>query len=416
MGYVQKYKRANVILGSVSADQMSADVSTLLTELDKFESEIDSLSADLARVDKSISEFRASLDNVTDAVAGLSNSSLFSNNSRGVFGVVGLGTKLCGKYTEEKRRREAIQEYNRNMDALLQTKCEIADEKLPRLLESYGKFSEMILPKIEALYHKEFDAKILLDDSLLGKKCQQFKKSLCIVIKSRFIGDTMKYCIEEMRAWKRGKHNSSMAQPSIERELTEEFSSWPSKFGRKEDSWDSMMMNAVHTTSGEMPIPVVTVLSDPCLLRNYVGVSIGESGNCPDAIIRVDDSKSENINPIVTSNGYYLHCKNIFENDYVAPRKAAGFGIVDFIKLMLLPLAFFVTLILLFHIEHSTFWRIFFQIPLLCWLGLGIEWIEQHYDDYFPYVSKLLRYNESMKDFRKGIIAKENCKQFHIIG
>ena len=80
MGYVQKYKRANVILGSVSADQMSADVSTLLTELDKFESEIDSLSADLARVDKSISEFRASLDNVTDAVAGLSNSSLFSNN------------------------------------------------------------------------------------------------------------------------------------------------------------------------------------------------------------------------------------------------------------------------------------------------------------------------------------------------
>ena len=274
----------------------------------------------------------------------------------------------------------------------------------------------MIGPRFETLYNKEFDAKIILDDSLLEKKCQQFKKSLCIVIKSRFIGDTMKYCIEEMRAWKRGKHNSGMAQPSIDRELTEEFSSWPSRFGRKDDAWDSIMADAVHTTSGEMPIPIVTILSDSCLLRNYVGISIGESGNCPDAIIRIDDVKSENINPVVAANGYYLHCRNIFENDYVAPHKVSGFGIVDFMKLMLLPLAYFVSLTLLFHIEHSTFWRIFFQIPLLCWLGLGIELIEQHYDDYFPYVSRLKRYNESMNKFRENIMAKENCKQFHIIG
>lgn len=415
MGYIQKYKRANVILDSVSANQVSADVAALLTELDKFEVEVDSLSADLARVDKSIAEFRKSLDNVTETVAGLSNSSLFSNKARGVLGIAGLGTKLWGDYIEKKRRREAYQEYNRNMDALLQKKCEIADEKLPRVLKSYSKFSEMIAPRFEALYNKEFDAKIILDDSLLEKRCQSFKKSLCLVIKSRFNLDKTKYCIEEMKAWKKGKHNSCMAQPSIDRELTEEFSSWPSKFGRKEDTWDSMMMNAVHTTSGEMPVPMVAVLSDPCLLRNYVGVSIGESGNCPDAIIRVNDSKSENINPVVAANGYYLHCRNIFENDYVAPHKASGFGIVDLIKLMLLPLAYFAALILLFHIEHSTFWRIFFQIPLLCWLGLGIEWIGQHYDDYFPYVSKLLRYNESMNDFRKEIIAKENCKQFHII-
>lgn len=404
-----------MILGSVPANQAPADVAALLNELDKYDAEIDSLSADLAQVDKSISEFRASLESAADAVAGLSNSSLFSDKARGVFGFAGLGMRWWGKRTEEKRRREAIQEYNRNMEALLQKKCEIADEKLPRLLESYSKFSEMILPKIEALYHKEFDAKILLGDSRLGKKCQQFKKTLCIFIKSRFIGDTMRYCIEEMRAWKRGKHNSGMTQPSIDRELTEEFSSWPSKFGRKDESWDSIMADAVRVTSGEMPIPIVTVLSDPCLLRNYVGISIGESGNCPDAILRIDEVEPENINPVVAANGYYLHCRNIFENDYVAPHRAPGFGVVDFIKLMLLPLAYFVALILLLHIEHSTFWRIFFQIPLLCWLGLGIEWIEQHYDDYFPYVSELLRYNESMKEFRNNIIAKENCKQFHII-
>lgn len=405
-----------MILGSVSANQESADVVALLTELDKFEVEVDSLSADLARIDKSIAEFRASLDNVTEAVAGLSNSSIFSNKARGVFGGFGVGIKLWGKYTEEKRKREAIEEYNRNMDALLQKKCEIADEKLPRVLKSYSKFSEMIAPRFEALYNKEFDAKIILDDSPLEKKCQSFKKSLCLVIKSRFIGDTMKYCIEEMKAWKKGKHNSCMAQPSIDRELTEEFSSWPSRFGRKDDAWDSIMADAVHTTSGEMPVPIVTILSDHCLLRNYVGICIGESGNCPDAIIRIDDVKSENINPVVAANGYYLHCRNIFEKDYVAPHKASGFGIVDFIKLMLLPLAYFASLTFLFHIEHSTFWRIFFQIPLLCWLGLGIELIEQHYDDYFPYVSRLKRYNESMNEFRKNIMAKENCKQFHIIG
>ncbi len=416
MGDIQKYKKANVIIGSVTASQAPADVAALLAELDKFEQEVDSLSADLSQVDKSISEFRKSLDNVADAVSNLSSSSLFSNRTKGVLGVFGLAFRLRGDYVEAKRRREVWQEYNRNMDALLQTKRRIADEKLPRIVGSYNKFTGMLAPKIEALYSKEFQAKALLDDQLLDKKCRQFKKVLCIAIKSRFIGDTMKYCIEEMKSWKEGKHDSNMARPSIDRELTDEFSTWPSKFGRKDDTWDSIVSEAIHSTSGEMPIPMVAVLSDPCLLRNYVGVSIGESGNCPDAIIKISDVRSEKINPAVKNNVYYLHCRNIFENEYAAPPEVNGFGPVDLIKLLLLPAAFFCVLVFLFHVEQSTAWRIFFLIPLLCWVGLGIESIEQHFDTFFPYVSKISRYNESMTAFRQGIIANENCKEFHIIG
>lgn len=416
MGYIQKYKRANVIIGQVPASQVPSDVNALLTELDKFEQEVDALSADLSQVDKSISEFRRSLDNVVDAVSNLSSSSLFSNKARGYLGVAGLGIRLGSDYFEAKKRREARQEYDRNMDSLLLKKRDIADEKLSRVTGSHSKFVGMLVPKIESLYSKEFQARASLEDSLLEKKCMQFRKALCIVIKSRFIGDMMKYCIEEMKAWKEGRHNSSMTQPSIDGELTEEFSTWPSKFGRKDDTWDSIVSEAIHSTSGEMPIPMVAVLSDPCLLRNYVGISIGESGNCPDAIIKIGDVRTEDINPAVRSNVYFLHCKNIFDKEYVAPPVAHGFGPVDLIKLLLLPVAFFGALVLLFHVEQSTFWRIFLLIPLLCWLGLGIESIEQHYDTYFPYVSRLSRYNKSMNDFKDSIIAKENCKEFHIIG
>ncbi len=416
MEYIQKYKKANVIIGSVTASPVSAEVEVLLAELDKFEKEVDSLSADLSQVDQSISEFRKSLDDVADTVSSLSGSSLFSNKTKGVLALAGLGIRVGSDYVEAKRRHEMRREYSRNMDALLQTKRRIADEKLPRIVESYNKFTGRLTPKLEALYSKEFQAKALLDDQLLEKKCQTFKKVLCIVIKSRFIGDTLKYCIEEMKAWKGGRHNSNMPQPSIDRELTEEFSTWPSKFGRKDDSWDSIVSEAVHSTSGEMQIPMVALLSDPCLLRNYVGVSIGESGNCPDAIIKIADVRSENINPAVKNNVYYLHCRNIFENEYAAPPEVYGFGPVDLIKLLLLPAAFFGALVFLFHVEQSTFWRIFFLIPLLCWVGLGIESIEQHFDTFFPYVSKISRYNESMTAFRQDIIAKENCKEFHIIG
>lgn len=416
MGYIQKYKRANVIIGQVPASQVPSDVNALLTELDKFEQEVDALSADLSQVDKSISEFRRSLDNVVDAVSNLSSSSLFSNKARGYLGVAGLGIRLGSDYFEAKKRREARQEYDRNMGILLQKKCNMADEKLSWVTGSYSKFVGMLVPKIESLYSKEFQARASLEDSLLEKKCMQFRKALCIVIKSRFIGDMMKYCIEEMKAWKEGRHNSSMTQPSIDGEMTEEFSTWPSKFGRKDDTWDSIVSEAIHSTSGEMPIPMAAVLSDPCLLRNYVGISIGESGNCPDAIIKIGDVRTEDINPVVRSNVYFLHCKNIFDKEYVAPPVAHGFGPVDLMKLLLLPVAFFGALVLLFHVEQSTFWRIFLLIPLLCWLGLGIESIEQHYDTYFPYVSRLSRYNESMNDFKQSIIAKENCKEFHIIG
>lgn len=419
---IQKYKHTEIIICAVANQQTPPDVAALLNELNIFEREVDLLIYDLSKVDKTISNFRDSCNAIAEYVEKLGTSTLDlfmrgdSSKAKGGVGIVALAIKAFGYASEKYKQREALKEYNEKKDAILQQKMIMAEAKLPHITELYQKFNSGVKAQLEKLYDKEFSAATTYDDNLLEKRALIFKKNLCMIIKARFLGNAMHYCIEEMEAWIRGKHNSNAVRPSIERELSLEFKSWSDKLGHRNSSFDDMINRSIYRSSGRIAIPIATILTDPCLLRNYVGISIGEADNCPRALINLNTKKNSNLNRLVKNNPYYLHCKKILNNEYRPPRNRVGFSIGDLIMLMLLPAALFGALLLLFHWEQSTLWRIFFLFPIFCWVGLGIEAIEKDFDKYFPYVSRLQKYNDSFEEFRRQIIEKENCKEFHILG
>ena len=409
------YNHLDIVLGKNSSSQMPAGVASLLEKMSQYEDEIGHLTLELSEIDQSIADYVKSIDEVAHTVSGLG--SLFnSSKSQGAFGLIALGTKLGGKLYSAKKKSEAHDSYLRKVTELLEKKKEVAQEKLPHLKNMHDAYLNEIFPRFEKLYSKEFDVTVDIDDIQLESKASIFLNALRLVIRSRFLISNIEYCIAEMEAWKNGKNDSSLDPPSVYRELSKELETWPNKLGCQELGWRGLMDKSMRITQGTLQIPVIGVLTNPCIFRSYVGINIGDANNCPQGLIQLNGRAAAGYNKLVTGNIYYTHCLDVYSNYYNPPKKPISFALSDFIKLMLIPAGFFLALLLLLHIEESTFWRIFLMIPLLCWAGLGIESIEQHFDSYFPYVSRFEKYNREIKKHNKTIKEEEdNAQEFHII-
>ena len=92
-----------------------------------------------------------------------------------------------------------------------------------------------------------------------------------------------------------------------------------------------------------------------------------------------------------------------------------GVSLLDYLIILSVPVTFFLILVLIFHIESSTFWKIFFILPTLCWLGFVIDLLETQYDKVFPYVKRIKKYNSEVDNFMKDVKKMEDCKEYHII-
>ncbi len=417
MESVRLYNNLDIVLGSDSSVEMSSEMTSLLDRMAQYEEEIGNLTYELSEIDQSISDYLCSCQEVANNLYQLGNYvSGGSAKLKGGLAFLALGVKGYGYLRSQQRKEEAQKAYWKKVVEISEKKKAVADEKLPHIREVYQKYIKETKPRFEKLYSKEFDIKADINDALLGKKSAIFKNALRFVIRSRFLISNMEYCISEMEAWEEGKNDSSMTCPSIYGELCRELETWTGKLGCKDKDWQDLIKNAMLTQQGQLPIPIVSVLTSPCLLRSFVGINIGEAENCPDGIIQLSGAKIPDYNRLVTTNPYYIHCMDVYSNNYNPPHKPIGFDVTDCVKLLLIPIAFFVALLLLFHIEAGGFWRIFFMIPLLCWVGLGIESIENDYESYFPYVNRIRNYNSRFAEFHKEINKTEDDSQdFHII-
>ncbi len=421
MDNICKYSDSEIVVSSGQLSEEPASVKDVLKDLDVFEEEMGVLLDDLSKVDVSISNFKDRCGEVADEINNLGNTlALFSgehsNKTKGVLGAVSSATRFGGWVISKYKRSQARKEFQIKQDAVLQKKKQIAEEKLPVQIRQYEKLKNQVGSKVESLYSKDWERRIDLSDPLLLLNVRIFRLNMSIVIRYRFLSSVVSYCIEEMKAWINGKQDSGLPYPSVCGLLASEFGTWPERLGCPDKSWDGLMSEAIDQGQGEIPLPVLTVLADPCLTRNFVGVNIGESDNCPDALIRIDGKNRHCANPIADGNLYLEHCRHVFENDYHSPESAPGFGLLDLVVLLALPAVFFGVLCLIFHLESSAFWRIVFIVPSLCWLGLGIEYYEQNYDRVFPYVRRIDAYNTKIRGFRKMIASKGDCKEFHVIG
>lgn len=421
MEEVKKYEKADIVFGIGNQEMLSGDAAVFLKTLDAFEVEVSSLTDELADIDETIDTFVQKCGNIADAVGQLGSVSVKlvgsedGNKANGVIGAVALAIKGVGYGIGKIRKDRALKQYESQKDALLERKNSISRKKLPKVSSSYKRFSEGPAAQIERLYSKSFSEVTALDDKLLENKADMFRMNLFLVLKSRFLCRTMEYCIAEMKSWQSGQHDSSMSQPSVEDLISEELSSWPAKLGQGKTSWNEFVRKELKITSGEIPVPVASLFLNPCLLRNYVGVNFREVDSCPSGLIDISTFSNSRHIPLVDKNPYYLNCVDVYKTKYCPPRHVSGFGLIDMILLLILPLAFFGVLVWVFHVESSTFWRIFWILPILCWLGLGIEAVEQNFDSFFPYVRRKKRYFDEVKKYREKLTGMENMRECHIL-
>lgn len=418
---IQKYKNPGIELGSLQNDLFPSELNDLLGNLQQFESDVNALTNDLAAIDDSISKFKESYDKTTHNLVKYGNAAAdkflgtMSNKAKFVWDALAIGGKVVVDQVQKKKKTEAHQHYVEQLNSLLEKKRMVAREKLPNVTRYYSNFKETVGDKVEELYKREFYKTSLLNDSILPSKIALFRQSLIVVIRTRFLEKAMNYCIAEMKAWLEGKHDSNVPHPILDDVISDEIITWPSKLGEKDQSWNEMIEKELSKKDGEIQIPMATLLSNPALMRNYIGISIGDADNCPGAILRIDDSSGLIKNPLANDNAYYQHCLHIYKDEYHQPKKPRGFGVDDFLLLLVLPFVFGGLSYLIFVIEKASFWRIFFLLPLTCWLGLGIEWVENNFNDVFPFVNRRIEYERKYNNFRNELLRKENCKEYNVL-
>ncbi len=411
---IAKYRKPNILISN-SLEGLQDDVKSLFQSIDKYDKELAVITKDLAAVDKSIAEFQNEVNASIEAVAILGQMVSKSPYLKAGFDIVSLiGKTYCGIAADKKRKEASVKAQARE-DAVLSSKKIQAQEKLPHIKEVHDSFKESCLPQIVNLYNLYLHKEVLINDSDLNRKVKRFVSLFELVIKSRFINDTFEYYEAEMTAWIKGYHSSKEKRPSYDKEIEIELKSWAAKLFQEGENLDDKIRSLLQANEGSCPLPIAATLSNPCLLRNYVGINIGEANNCSAALIKLSPKRTNVKNPIILSNPYYQFCESILSDSYSPPKKVIGFSILDALVLLVIPALLFGMSLLLFRLESSTFWRIFFLMPVVCWVSLGIEFLDNNFYNIFPYIHRLEKYNSRYKSFRDSVIKQENRKEFHIL-
>lgn len=417
MDSVQKYNRLDILL-SPDISSSSEEILDLYHELDLFNNELSELDKTVASIEESSAILTKEINEATDAIAKLglltTSGSKYSGQIGGTIGVAAAIAKTYGNYVGKKRSNEAHKRAEEAKAAIMQRKKDVAAVKLHHIREMQDNLTSGCSVQIENLFKRELAKVVSLEEPARQSKIGLFIKVLSLTVKSRFIIDALGYYIRSMEAWSKGKNVSTKKRPSIEKELSLEISGWD-KLLPEGTTWDKYLVALLNKTEGPCPLPVAALLSNPCLLRNYIGINIGIADNCPGALIQLQPRKQAITNPLVTSNPYFIHCKDIIAKDYNPPQKKRGFGIEDLLLLLIIPAAFFGLTILVFKLESSIFWRVFWMLPIMCWTGLGIEYLDNNYYRLFPFASRQMQNDSENEIFRKSIIKAENKADFHIL-
>ena len=414
---IQKYSRTHIIL-SPDTETAPAEVRDLFQKLDSYDMEMARIEKEVEAVDGSCLVLKKEIEDAADALASLGELTLpgsrYGGHIRVAVNIASALAKTYGSYISRRKSDETHRMAEHAKISLAAQKKETAIVKLPHILEVRDSLKESCSKQIEMLYERECNMTAALEDPLIKMRIILFTKELSLVVKSRFLLSALDYYVHVLDSWKHGTAISTKNRPSLEKELAKEISSWQ-RLLPTDTSMDSFLLSMVNSTVGSCPLPVAALLANPCLLRNYVGINIGVADNCPSAIIRLSPAKVLVKNPLVLGNNYYIHCMNILDNNYCPPKSVRGFGLIDILILLVVPVLFFGLTVLLSKLEHSLLWRFFLMLPIICWTALGIEYLDKHRYHIFPYFARVNSYNASYEAFRASVKKAENQAVFHIL-
>lgn len=277
------------------------------------------------------------------------------------------GAELYGSY----KRRQIENEKKRKLAELLDLKQEIAREKLGWCQEQYDIFSQKTI--FIDFFNKEFTSTITQGEEFGDKKIAGFKRSFAPYIKWRYNMDILQYLITEMQAWQKGKQTSRLKRPDWTIVLNKELEQWPGKLfpNNPDEGWENALNSALYETNKQLPIPIYLMLTEPYLLRNYVGVGVTGLFHCQklDPLIDLSQEKplSETAKQLLENNPYYLDMAHIAK---MAPEElpSESVGSKDVLGAFCVA---FVGVVLFLLVDHymTGFW--FFVVGSLLALFVG---------------------------------------------
>ena len=314
-----------------------------------------------SEVDQSINEMRerfsATSNSLFDAAGDLFNSAgKTKNGNEAALGAgiglalaaAGLVTEGVGLVTSLVKKRQAKKQKQIAMEAALEKKKEMAEEKFDSIKKFRNSFSSVVGKRVEASYMAEFEKTITSSDPQFDLKMKIFRRNLGLQLKTDFLKDKLDFVLAEMTAWKSGRHDSDYKPKDMLTILEDELKRWPKRLVGI-TSWDGYLKAALLNKNPEVPMPTALLLTDKTLLSNYVGINIDLVENCPSALLEATNGTLD-VSMLPTAaflekNPYLVTCRKALEDEYNPPAYPKKFGTADIIALAIPILIAFITVL-----------------------------------------------------------------------
>ena len=409
----------------------------ILDEVAQYEVTIDEILNEVGDVSKKMETIKKQLISVSGSLIkegirlmrkkhrhGKSKTGLIVSASGAALGMAAYVFQKYRKRIIEKKRAEQL-------DELMVKKREIAGVRLEIIEQLRDSFKESIVPRMEKLYDKEFHEEVAIDDPIRKEKIDSFRRDFVLTVKTKYLDAILDYVVAEMQAWLKGKQESNMQRPDVNRIIDEELMSWPKRLETTLDDgsdWDDMMSEFVSQPRKSYPYPIYLMLSDPYMLRTYVGLDIQSATNVSEPLIsleyqeeerlvrsltiepgdstsQISDTKPQPVSisaqHILEQNPYYQDCMRMLEDSHVPSPK--GFGWRD----GLIMTIYVGVLLLLAWLVWQTNGIVFVLLTML--YCVTIPFTVLPVTENLPYVKEEIRYEEMLERIkrREEIIARK---------
>ena len=350
-------------------EECNAITSVILDQFSEIDSSIRNFKNAARQTSESFHRFAESNLNTIDKLSRVNKNSetlglmaLGSIAIAAVGSVINLGGSIIGNIKEKQAKAER----DRNLEAAMEKKKEIAEEKYDHILKFKNYFDRTVVNKVKVLYQTEITKVVVVGEQSFISKVSMFKLSLGLYLKTQFLDKTLAYLIAEMDAWKEGKHDSEKNAPSMMAILDNTLLKWPFLLGKKV-KWTTFLKMYLQNDSNSYPVPFMLLLSEPALLSNCIGINLKPIGNCPNALIQSDwnsiDLSSYPIADIIQNNPYYIDCKQNLTTNFAPPSYPETFGTKDYLYLMIPPVLSFLINLISFILFPGLFLRV---LSVLC--------------------------------------------------
>ncbi len=404
---------------SAQNSPLSAPYDQILGELSQYEATIDEILSEVSDVSEKMQTIKKQLISVSGSLIkeGIRLMRKKHHHGKSKTGLVvsasGAALGLAAYVFQSYRQRIIEKKRSEQLDELLKKKREIADVRLDIIRQLRDSFQETIVPRMAKLYDKEFHEEIDIDDPLRQQKVDSFRRDFVLTVKTRYLSAILDYVVAEMQAWQEMKQDSGKERPDINRIIDEELMSWPARLEMTHDDgsdWDDMLSDFISEPRKSYPYPIYLMLSDPYMLRTYVGLDIQTATNVSEPLIQLEYKEDEKmarteasipVQHILEQNPYYQDCLRMLDDCHVPAPK--GFGWVDGLIMTL----YIGTLLLLAWLIWQTGGLLFTVLAIV--YCITVPFTVLPVTENLPYIKEEIRHEEMLERIkrREHTIAKK---------